>query len=495
MAVTRAEDRGFGWACALALALAIAGCSSPPRSGGGEAGAGGSGVNAGKAGSLSLDDPSTVAGTNSSGGSAPIEACAGELTQAERAPLDIYIMLDVSGSMLNATVSDPGVTKWRAVSSALSEFVKDPLSEGIGIGLQLFPVVNHMAPASCSYDRDCGSYGPCLNHGCWPKLDGELVSCIRESDCSATQACKTIGVCSNAPKHQCDASIPNSSCGVDPVAGDLGTCMLNPSICLSSNDCQLASYETPAEPIATLPLRKDELLSMLSKAAPEESGLTPTEPALTGAINLASSWALSHSDHEVVALLATDGVPTLKTSGSTCAMVSGTADIDAVVGVASTGRAATPSISTFVIGVLGPDDSETNAPDILDAIAQAGGTDRAFIVSTTDDVQARFRAALDEIRGARLACDLKVPAPGSGKKLDYGQVNVQFNDGSGDKTLGYVFDVEHCTQDGGWYYETDPAKQAPQHILTCPATCEAFQRTDLGSVKIELGCQTKVVVK
>jgi hypothetical protein len=233
-------------------------------------------------------------------------------------------------------------------------------------------------------------------------------------------------------------------------------------------------------------------LSIISSTTPEEARLTPTGPALTGAIEQASTWAIAHPDHQVVALLATDGVPTLKTDGAACAMVSSAADVSAVVDVAGAGRAKVPSISTFVIGVLGTDVIDVKAPEILDAIAVAGGTERAFILSTKDDVEAQFGAALNQIRGAKLACDLKIPKAEPGKRLDYGQVNVRFNGGSGETTLGYVVDAQHCTQDGGWYYDTNPAERAPQRILTCPVSCDAFQRADLGSVKIELGCRTVV---
>jgi hypothetical protein len=90
---------------------------------------------------------------------------------------------------------------------------------------------------------------------------------------------------------------------------------------------------------------------------------------------------------------------------------------------------------------------------------------------------------------------LKVPAAETGKTVDYGRVNVRFDDGSGVRTLGYVKVAQNCAQEGGWYYDVDPVAQVPQRILTCPMTCEALRLADTGSVKIELGCRTKVVVR
>jgi hypothetical protein len=116
-------------------------------------------------------------------------------------------------------------------------------------------------------------------------------------------------------------------------------------------------------------------------------------------------------------------------------------------------------------------------------------------VNTQGNVQTEFRTALNQIRQAGLSCDLLVPQPQTGEKLDFGQVNVKFDDGSGAKTLGYVTKEENCDAAGGWFYDVDPAVGAPSRIMTCPTTCDAFQKTDMGSVKIELGCETRVVVK
>ena len=194
-------------------------------------------------------------------------------------------------------------------------------------------------------------------------------------------------------------------------------------------------------------------------------------------------------------MLATDGLPTLQAKGQVCEAVSQIADIQAVIDLAGSGRTTLPSISTFVIGVLSPDDVTAGAPDILNAIAMSGGTSTAFIVDTSGNVQAGFRDALNQIRKAGLSCDLLVPQPEAGKTLDFGQVNVSFDDGTGAKTLDNVADATGCAKDPmSWFYDVDPAQGTPTKISTCPATCTAFQKTDMGSVQIELGCKTRQVV-
>jgi hypothetical protein len=165
-----------------------------------------------------------------------------------------------------------------------------------------------------------------------------------------------------------------------------------------------------------------------------------------------------------------------------------------VAQLAADARAAAPAISTFVVGVMGPNDLD--APTILDAIANAGGTTEAFIVDTQGDVGAQFRDALNQIRGARLACELAVPEAEVGKTVDFQQVNVTFDDGSGPSTLFYVEEWSGCDPTtGGWYYDQLPSDGTPERIVVCPTTCAAFGEVDMGSVQILLGCATRTPVK
>jgi hypothetical protein len=53
-------------------------------------------------------------------------------------------------------------------------------------------------------------------------------------------------------------------------------------------------------------------------------------------------------------------------------------EIADVAALAAAGRRLTPAVSTFVIRVLGPDD--TDAPANLNRVASSGGTEKAFIV-------------------------------------------------------------------------------------------------------------------
>jgi hypothetical protein len=62
-------------------------------------------------------------------------ACAAETRKAETLPLDMFIMMDQSSSM---SQSVNGGVQWDLVVTALSQFVMDPGSAGMGVGIQYF---------------------------------------------------------------------------------------------------------------------------------------------------------------------------------------------------------------------------------------------------------------------------------------------------------------------------------------------------------------------
>ena len=74
----------------------------------------------------------------------------------------MYIMLDQSGSMSDSVSG--GGTKWSAVTNAFKTFVTQPGTDGIGIGIQYFPLAAGGATCTlnCTSDADCGALGPCF---------------------------------------------------------------------------------------------------------------------------------------------------------------------------------------------------------------------------------------------------------------------------------------------------------------------------------------------
>ncbi|HVW29763.1 MAG TPA: hypothetical protein VHC69_30575 [Polyangiaceae bacterium] len=65
-------------------------------------------------------------------------ACASQTLGAAAASLDIFIMLDKSGSMSDKTAN--GSSKWDVITQSLDDFVNDPKSAGIEAGLGFFGI-------------------------------------------------------------------------------------------------------------------------------------------------------------------------------------------------------------------------------------------------------------------------------------------------------------------------------------------------------------------
>lgn len=68
-------------------------------------------------------------------GNVDLGGCTGISYEGESVPLDIYILFDQSGSMLNDV---GGLTRLEAVQRATAEFLRAPESAGIGIGIGYF---------------------------------------------------------------------------------------------------------------------------------------------------------------------------------------------------------------------------------------------------------------------------------------------------------------------------------------------------------------------
>jgi hypothetical protein len=309
-------------------------------------------------------------------------ACATESQMAKAIPVDVYIMMDQSSSMILPAGSG---TRWSAVTDAMQMFVNRPEAAGVGVGIQYFG----------------------------------------------------LGI-----------------------------------------SCDAADYAHPEVEIGPLPDNAKPIADSINSHLP--IAVTPTEPALQGAIDHAREWQDAHPDHVVVVVLATDGEPD--------ACVSTT---DSVAKVAAMGLAGTPAIRTFVIGV-------GSGLDALNQVAQSGGTDQAFIVDDGQDPAQRFLDALDAIRQkAALPCDYAVPAASGSMAVDFDKVNVNLTPSLGpqagqDLPVLRALDPSRCDpMTGGWYYD-DPA--APKTIKLCSQSCTAVSQDEHAKLSIVLGCQSRFVM-
>ena len=314
------------------------------------------------------------------------EVCAAQSYEGEAIPLDIYIMFDQSGSMLNDV---GGLTRLDAVERATTTFLRDAASSAIRVGVGYF--------------------------------------------------------------------------GFQPIG---------------QTSCNPEDYASPSVPVT---LDHEAVLGSL--AAREPIGETPTGAAIRGACGYAKNWKKANAGHSVVLLLLTDGEPKapMSCSAGTCCPTLADA-----VDAAAECRNGAPGIATYVLGV-GP------FLDNLQQIAKAGGTGHAYLIGD-QDVEHKVLQALNSIRGdASIPCQLKLPEPRGSTSLDYGRVNVAYQDSSCVlSTIYNVPSVDNCDAAvGGWYYD-NPA--APSSIALCGASCDLVSAPG-GRLAFTVGCETKVLVK
>jgi hypothetical protein len=396
-----------------------------------------------------------------------VAACATETQRANPLPLDVHLMLDTSGSMSWVTAS--GASKWSQVRDALSAFANDPRSAGLRLAVSYFPIAKAGVPDTCTASAQCLGSGPCALNVCYGSP--QLRACDVQSDCPAGSQCLPLGIC----------SIGGDACVGSCPMGQ-GTCNhVSSAYCEHRDSCDAFDYATPSVPLVALPAGAAEVIASLNAHQP--SGATPTGPALAGVLDAAHASAQSSPESTVVAVLATDGLPTV------CA----THDVADVAKIAASGVAATPSVRTFAVGVFTPQE-ETQGRAVLDQVATAGGTGQAFVLTTSQSVAEAFVASLNAIRLAAVSCEMTLPVPASGTR-DLARVNVRFSPGTGPKkTLAYVATASACdAQAFGWYYDVEPmAGSEPSKIGLCSASCALLKGDPRGQIDVVLGCRTVV---
>ncbi len=411
---------------ALASASWLASCS--PSSG--QTGLGGgsgssSGSSSGSTGSTSGGGDTSFGGglfsnggeSSGGGGLNADSGCETEIHQGERQPLDMYFLVDQSGSM-----ADGSPSKWQAVSGSLEGFVADPTNTGTSAGIGYFPYTGSTGGGTCTSGQS----------GC--------------------------------------------------------TCIPFVNICFSNTggSCTVSDYATPDVPIGLLPGVGPNITTSLNNHGP--GGGTPTYPALQGAYQYATGWAIAHPGEKTVVVLATDGDPNgcdaddVVGDATTKGTIAGDLVAPALQGN-PTASPPVPSIPTFVIGV-------GSSLTSLNALAAAGGTGTAFIVDTGGNVGQQFAAALDQIRGQAISCDFGVPSDGT---VDPTKVNVTYSAPNAAATDVYQVSAStDCAAVGDtsandeWFYD-----QGDTQLTLCPNTCQKLAQGG-GTVQVVLGCPTKV---
>lgn len=128
-----------------------------------------------------------------------------------------------------------------------------------------------------------------------------------------------------------------------------------------------------------------------------------------------------------------------------------------------------------------------NGAQYITLVKLVGGGSKWFPICLTD-----FGPVFEEMAksiATRVACELTVPPPPMGEKLDPERVNVTYVPGTGGMGEPFLRDDSKACEAGanGWQYNADKTK-----IILCGDACKKVQ-ADLGAkVNVEFGCETKV---
>ena len=248
-------------------------------------------------------------------------------------------------------------------------------------------------------------------------------------------------------------------------------CIPGINLCLNAigGSCLPEDYESPAVPLS-LPPAPARVISDLQLRS--FAGGTPTRAALEGTYRYLETWAAQNPGRKIVAVLATDGEPT-GCLGNTAA------DVAALAARALAG----PSrIQTFVIGV---GRSLAN----LNQVAAAGGTTRAFLTDTTQDLSVELGATLEAIRTLAGPCAFELPEATPDGPVDPELINLLYTPlGSAlprliEKTASGG--ANDCGPEGGWYF----SDAAQTQLRLCEASCQAVFQARL---ELQFGCKTIV---
>ena len=229
-----------------------------------------------------------------------------------------------------------------------------------------------------------------------------------------------------------------------------------------------ADYKTPEVEVGLLPGNAAAVAGAIQKHQP--TAFTPTAPALQGAINHMKEWAPNHVGRAPVVVFVTDGFPT------EC----DPQDITDIATIAQNAFNTEPKVRTFVVGFnLGPGGSN------LDALAEAGGTGKPFLIDK-GDIGAQFVDAMLSISSTTLQCKFDLPPPPMGMALDINMVAVTYTPSATgvEAQVPKLMGLSDCeiNKGNGWFFDspTNPTK-----ILVCPDTCAKFAA---GVVKTSSAC-------
>jgi hypothetical protein len=262
-----------------------------------------------------------------------------------------------------------------------------------------------------------------------------------------------------------------------------------------ADDCGVDKYANPAVPIGPLATNRTALLDAINNTLP--GSLTPTAPAVAGALSYALSVARdpANADVPTVMVLASDGVPSEcgPTDENGMQIISFREILDTLESYSAPPRDAMgtpmqPPVRTFIVGTS---ELRNNAESLAEA-----GNGQAFLVgggTPGTDLEARFLDALLSIIVRPLDCEIDVPqtAPDTGEAIDFEAVRLRFTAASSGTITEFPRTIgpQTCGVNKAWFYED---ASPPTKIFLCRNACESL---GAGELKLELGCAPQMILR
>jgi hypothetical protein len=247
--------------------------------------------------------------------------------------------------------------------------------------------------------------------------------------------------------------------------------------------CAADTYETPEVPMTALPsARFAEAIDAVTPAPGADwRGGTPTLFVMQGTISFVEAQRRATPGRYAIVLV-TDGYPA--GCGTEANRIQGVSD--AAAGALADG------VPTYVIGVDNPPiEGAPHDLDNLHDIADAGGTEQAYLIDTGNPgaTSAAFKAAIDAIRGAAVSCTVEIPPAPDGRSFDAQRVRVTYQSGGGNPTA-LSYDQE-CASENAWRYDS---AANPTQIVLCDSTCATIQSDPEAALGVDFTCEDVIVI-